>query len=47
MHLIAATLLSLGLASAYDLPDNLKQIYDNHKVLPTSHLDPVVQSLTI
>jgi chitosanase len=35
MHYITATtLLSLGLASAYDIPDNLKQIYNNHKVKP-------------
>lgn len=27
-----AALLSAGLVSAYDVPDNLKQIYDNHKV---------------
>lgn len=32
MHLSLAVLLLAGLASAYDLPDNLKQIYDNHKV---------------
>jgi hypothetical protein len=25
-------ILSAGFASAYDLPDNLKQVYDNHKV---------------
>ncbi|KAJ5767486.1 hypothetical protein N7533_000069 [Penicillium manginii] len=32
MHILAATtLLSAGLAAAYDLPDNLKTIYDNHK----------------
>lgn len=30
--LTATTLLSAGLAAAYDLPDNLKTIYDNHKV---------------
>jgi hypothetical protein len=35
MHLVAATLLSLGLASAYEIPDNLKQIYNKHKVKPT------------
>lgn len=33
MHfLYIATILSAGLTSAYDLPDNLKQIYNNHKV---------------
>lgn len=42
MHYITATtLLSLGLASAYDIPDNLKQIYNSHKVsalnIPTTH----------
>ncbi|KAJ6085115.1 hypothetical protein N7499_004744 [Penicillium canescens] len=32
MHYITATtLLSLGLASAYNIPDNLKQIYNSHK----------------
>lgn len=32
MHILAATtLLSASLAAAYDLPDNLKTIYDNHK----------------
>jgi hypothetical protein len=30
--LYIATILSAGLTSAYDLPDNLKQIYNNHKV---------------
>jgi hypothetical protein len=25
-------ILSAGLASAYDLPDNLQRIYNNHKV---------------
>jgi chitosanase len=33
MHYITATtLLSLGLASAYNIPDNLKKIYNSHKV---------------
>jgi hypothetical protein len=42
MHYITATtLLSLGLASAYNIPDNLKKIYNSHKVsnpnMPTTH----------
>jgi hypothetical protein len=41
MHLIAATLLSLGLASAYEIPDNLKQIYNNHKVHTYPHFDTI------
>jgi len=33
MHILAATtLLSAGFVAAYDLPENLKTIYDNHKV---------------
>jgi hypothetical protein len=29
---VATALISAGIVAAYDLPDNLKQIYDNHKV---------------
>lgn len=34
MYVLSIALLaaSAGLASAYDLPDNLKQIYNSHKV---------------
>jgi chitosanase len=33
MHFLAiAAVLSAGLASAYDLPANLQQIYNKHKV---------------
>ncbi|KAJ5110399.1 hypothetical protein N7532_000934 [Penicillium argentinense] len=28
---VATALISAGIIAAYDLPDNLKQIYDNHK----------------
>ena len=33
MRLLAVTaVVSTGLASAYDVPENLQQIYNNHKV---------------
>ncbi|KAI9925881.1 hypothetical protein ASPWEDRAFT_158487 [Aspergillus wentii DTO 134E9] len=31
MRLLTAAVVSAGIASAYDIPDNLKQIYNNHK----------------
>lgn len=32
MHFLSAALTLGAVASAYDLPDNLRQIYENHKV---------------
>lgn len=50
MHVLAATMLLSGsLAAAHDLPDNLKTIYDNHKVsnqdqdeINSSFIDPQI-----